>query len=123
MISKAAVPMNKDGVEPYMTCVNPCNISKTIWTHRRIVHSNPDVSILNLIKGVDVLNTITEQLMEHKANPSSSTELIQTQIIRISVNERTKFSGEFGDDGDDHIACVAITHGAAEGGELCVVFL
>ena len=79
-----------------------------IDTCRRVVQNCPDIPILDLIEWIDALYSIIEQLMEHKADPCSSTQLIQAQIIRVTVNDRAEFGCELGDDGQNNVAGVTV---------------
>lgn len=54
--------------------------------HRGIVQNRTDIAVLDLIKGVDVLDTIVEQLVEDETNSGSARQLVQRQVVRVSVD-------------------------------------
>ena len=46
-----------------------------------------------------LFHPIIEQLMEHKADSRSSTQLVQTQIISVTIDDRAELRCELGDNG------------------------
>ena len=66
-------------------------------TYRRVVENGANVHILDLIKGVQRLDTIGEELMEHKTDTRTARELEGGQIRRVSVDDGPELTAEFGD--------------------------
>jgi hypothetical protein len=68
---------------------------------RRIVQDGPDISILDLIKRIDSLDSIVEELVEYETDSSTSRKLIERKVVGVSVDCGTEFRGEFGNGGQD----------------------
>ena len=97
------MPTNNDGVEPYalVKCHDQVSVEAT---HRGVVQDRPDITILYLIKRIDVPHAVVEQLVEYEADTRATTEFIQREIICVTVNHSTKFVREFGDDSKNDVA-------------------
>jgi len=61
--------------------------------------------------------------MEHEADSCSSTQLIQAQVVRITINRGAELGTEFRNDREHDIARVCVAHWSAESLEFGVVFL
>lgn len=77
MTSNAAVPTKRDGVDPWNGKTSQFVLADSVWrektkTHRRVVEDGPDVSVFNLVEGVDRLDPVVEQLVVDETDPGSS---------------------------------------------------
>ena len=129
MTSNAWVPTNNDGVEPYKLhqfhpaarCLRRRRDEGE--THRRVIQDSTNITILDLIKWIDALDASIEQLMEHEADSCSSTQLVQAQVVRITVNGSAELGAEFGNNREYNVARVCVAHWSTESLEFGVVLL
>jgi hypothetical protein len=52
-----------------------------------------------LIKRIDALDSIVEELVEYETDSSTSRKLIEREVVGISVDGGTELRGEFGNGG------------------------
>lgn len=91
--------------------------------YRRVVQDRPNVTVLDLIKGIDGSDTIIEQFMEHEADTSTSRELVHRKVICVTIDCAAKFRSEFRYNGQHDAARTLVSHNTSEGLKLSIVFL
>ena len=123
MTSNAVVPTNTAGVEPYIQDQPHIHYMKNVATYRRVIQYCPNVAILHLVERIDGLDTVIEQFMEHEADTRSSTELVQRQIVRVSVDDGAELGRELGNDVQHDARRVVLAEGAAELLQFSLIFL
>lgn len=60
-------------------------------THRRVVQDSPNIPIFDLIKRVDTLHSVVEELVEDEANSRSSREFVQREVVGVPVDGGAEF--------------------------------
>ena len=90
---------------------------------RRVVQNRPDVPILNLVEWIDRLDAVVEQLVEHETDTRTTRELVQRQVVGVTVDGRPELGAELGDDVEDDARRAGVAERAAERLQLGVEFL
>ena len=101
-----------DGFREWLTCA-----------YGRVVQDRSDIAILDLVERVDSLYTLAEKLMEDKADTSASGQLVQGEIVRVTVDRRPEVRAEVGDDRQDNARRALVSNSTAEGDELSIELL
>ena len=92
-------------------------------TYGRVVQDRPDIPILHLVEGIDSLHALTEQLVEHKADTSASRQLIQGQVVGVTVDRRPELRAKVSDHRQHDARRALVAHGATKSHELRVELL
>jgi hypothetical protein len=67
-----------------------------------------------LVKRIDGLDTVGEQLMEDKGDTSTAGKFVEREILDVTIDGRPVIRAELGDDGQDSAARGITTHRTAE---------
>ena len=89
----------------------------------RVVQNRPDIPVLNLVEWIDRLDAVVEQLVEHKADTRTTRELVQRQVVGVTVDGRPELGAELGDDVEDDARRAGVAERAAERLQLGVELL
>jgi hypothetical protein len=59
--------------------------------HRRVVQDGADIAVLDLIKRINALDTVVEELVENEADTSTARQLVGLQVCCVTVNYSAEF--------------------------------
>ena len=91
-------------------------------TYSRVVQQRPDITVLVLIKRIDTPDTIIEQLMEDETDTRSTGQLVDREVLRVSVDHCAELGAKLGNGREDDASRVSLPHGSSKRLELCRVF-
>lgn len=74
---------------------------------RRVVENGSDVDILHLVEWIHGLDTVRVELVEHKADTSTTRQFNAGQLLVVSFQHRTVFIAELGNNVQNNVRAVA----------------
>lgn len=89
---------------------------------RRVVENGSDIDILHMVEGIHGLDTVRVELVEHKADTSTTRQFNAGQLLVVSFQHCTVFIAELGDNVQNNI-CAIPKHGITQPCKLRRVFL
>lgn len=92
-------------------------------TYRGVIQERPDISVLHLVERIDALDPVVEQLVEDETDTGTTAQLVQRQVVRISVDDRPELVRKFGDDAQNNARRVTLAARTTECLQLLAVFL
>lgn len=79
-------------------------------TYRRVVQNRPDIPILNLVERIDTPNSVVEKLVEDETDTSSTRQLVEREVVGVSIDHRSEFRAELCDGRKDDASLIAVAH-------------